>query len=207
MKNSGLIVATLIFFFIVNTIYFWETRIGALAFPAFLFLVFIYLILILVLVRQLILLFTEKPASKLRIFQVVLLIIVLLLTGYKPSGLIDFEKIDTADLLVARKKGTANCNTTLRLKPDSGFTIRDICFGVTETRGNYHIVNDTIYFTYGQNIKWKDLKYRFAVIAEAEHYTAYPLVLKLYKDNQDTTGYYYFITKNNLGIKIKEPTR
>lgn len=108
MKNSGLIVTTLIFFFIVNTIYFWETSIGALAFPVFLFLVFIYLILILVLVRQLILLFTEKPASKLRIFQVVLLIIVLLLTGFKPSGLIDFEKIDTADLLVARKKGTAN---------------------------------------------------------------------------------------------------
>lgn len=208
MRNSGLILIALVFFFIVNTTYYWETKIGALVFPAFLFLVLIYLILIIVLIRQLILLFGEKPASKIRLLKVILLIAVLVLTGYKPSGLIDFEKIDTSsDLLIARREGTASCSTVFRLKQDSGFTIRDICFGVTETVGKYHIVNDTIYLTYGQNIKWKDLKYRFAVIEEAEHYTDHPLVLKLYKHKQDTSGYRYFITKNNLGIQIKKPVR
>ena len=97
----------------VNTTYYWEGKLGLFAFPAFLLLVVIYAGLGITLVKQLYFLIKEKFVDYQRLLKVGLLTIVLVLTFYKPFGLIDFDKLEGGDILIAEREGSANCMTTL----------------------------------------------------------------------------------------------
>lgn len=204
MKNKGPIIITAIFFLVVSTTYYWEGKLGILAFPAFLVLVVLYLGITIALFRQIYFLINEKFADKQRLFMVGLLTIILLLTFYKPFGLIDFDKLEGEDVLIARREGSANCMTTFKLKDDFTFRERNVCFGVTEVIGTYRVSNDTIYFERVKRGKQEDIMYEFAVIEELELYTENPIALKLCKNKNDTIGFYYFIGKNELNIKPKK---
>jgi len=93
-----------------------------------------------------------------------LLTIVLVLAFFKPFGFIDFDKLEGGDLLIAEREGAANCMTTLKLKDNFTFRETNVCFGVTEIKGNYHLQNDTIYFDNVNIGRHEKGFYKFAVI-------------------------------------------
>lgn len=209
MKNKGLLITTIIFFLIVNTTYYWEGKLGLFAFPAFLILVIIFLGLGVALIRQIYFLVKEKFADKKRLINIGLLILVLTLTFLNPFGLIDFDKLEGDNILIAEREGAANCMTTLKLKDNFTFSERSVCFGVTETKGNYHLQNDTIYFDNVSLGRHENEFYKFAVIEpskfnkDGKHFD-----LTRYKSLIDTVGHELWITKNDLNkLKNKKPDR
>ena len=209
MKNKRLIITTIIFFLIVNTTYYWEGKLGLFHFPVFLILVVIYFGLGLALIRQIYFIIREKFTDKTRLINIGPLTIVLTLTFLKPFGLIDFEKLESDNILVAEREGSANCMTTLKLKDDFTFSERSVCFGVTEIKGEYHIQNDTIYFDNVSLSRDENEFYKFAIIEpskfdkDGKHFD-----LTRYKSLTDTIGHELWITKNELNkLKSKKQNR
>jgi hypothetical protein len=199
MKQKGLIIITIAFFLIVNTTYFWEGKLGLFAMPTFLILVLVYLGLAIVLLRQLYFVFKEKFADKFRLLTLGLLAAVLSLTFFFPFGVIDFDRLSGDDLLVAQREGAANCMTTFKLKSNKTFIEKSVCFGVTEIKGNYKLVHDTIYFQNVELGRHEDGFYKFAIIRpskynkDSKHFD-----LVRFKDFSDTAGHVLWIVKNNL---------
>jgi hypothetical protein len=85
-------------------------------------------------------------------------------------GLVDFDKLEGDELLVAEREGSANCMTVLKLKDDLSFRERNVCFGVTETTGTFHIQNDTIFFSNVNLGRHEGEFYKFAVIKPSQYY-------------------------------------
>lgn len=209
MKNKGLIITTIIFFLTVNTTYYWEGKLGLFAFPAFLILAVIYLGLGIALIRQIFFSVREKFTVKNRLITIGLLILVLALIFFNPYGLIDFDELEGDNLLIAEREGSANCMTTIKFKDDFTFSERTVCFGIMETKGSYHLQNDTIYFDYVSISRHENEFYKFAVIEpsklnkDGKHFD-----LKRYKNLTDTVGHELWITKNELNkLKSKKPNR
>lgn len=209
MKNKGLIITTIIFFLIVNTTYYWEGKLGLFAIPVFLLLVVIYFGLAISLLRQIYFAFKEKLLDKSRLFYIGLLTLVLALTFFRPFGLVNFDKLEGGDILVAEREGAVNCMTTLKLKNDFTFRERNICFGVTEIKGKYRLQNDTIYFDNVELGRHENEFYMFAVVKpskfnkDGKHYD-----LMRYMNLTDTIGHKLWITKNELHkLKDKKPNR
>lgn len=199
LKNKGLIITTIIFFLIVNTAYYWEGKLGFFAIPAFLILAFMYLGLGIALIRQIYCLIKENFADKKRLINIGLLTLVLTLTFLKPFGLIDFDKLEGDNVLIAEREGSANCMTTLKLKDNFTFSERSICFGMTETKGNYYLQNDTIYFYKVRLGRHENEFYKFAVIEPSKfNKDGKHFCLKRYKSLTDTIGNELWITKNEL---------
>ena len=209
MKNKGILITTILFFLIVNTTYYWEGKLGLFAFPAFLILAVAYFIFAIALIRQIYFAFKEKFKNNFRSLTIGVLTLVLALTFIKPFGLVDFDKLEGDNVLVAEREGAANCMTTIKLKDDFTFSERSVCFGVTETKGNYHLQNDTIYFDNVSVGRHENEFYKFAVIEpskfnkDGKHFD-----LKRYKSLTDTVGHELWITKNELNkLKNKKPNR
>lgn len=193
----------------VNTTYYWEGKLELFAFPTFLLLVIVYFGLGIALIKQIFFLIKEKFADKQRLLKVGFLTVVLVLTFYKPFGLIDFDKFEGGDLLIAEREGSANCWTTLKLKDDYTFRERIGCFGVSEIKGTFKIANDTIYFDNIQLGRHGESFYKFAVIKPSNFDNPKILGdLMRYTDLTDTVGHFLWITKNELSkLKDKKPNR
>lgn len=209
LKNKGLLITTIVFFLTVNTTYYWEGKLGLFAIPAFLVLVVIYLGLTIALARQIYFAKKEKLVDKSRFLLIGLLTTVLVLTFIRPFGLVNFDKLEGDNLLIAEREGAANCMTTLKLKDDYTFSERNVCFGVTEIKGNYHLQNDTIYFDNVSVGRHENEFYKFAVIKpskfnkDGKHFD-----LTRYKSLTDTVGHELWITKNEISkLKNKKPNR
>ena len=199
MRHKGLIIATVIFFLIVNTNYFWQTKIGILAIPTFLLLVGVYIVLAGLLIGQLFFSIREKFADKQRLLVVALLTTVLALTILKPTGLINFDKLEGKDLFIAQREGSANCMITFKLKENNKFLERSVCFGVTEIRGDYKLKGDTIVFSNVELGRGESDYYEFAIIKQTDNkYKDRLGDLIRYKDQNDTTGQEIWIIKNDL---------
>jgi hypothetical protein len=209
LKNKGLFITTIFFFLTVNTTYYWEGKLGLLAFPAFLVLVVIYFGLAIALVRQIYLAVKEKLVDKFRLLLIGLLTIVLALTIIKPSGLVNFDKLEGDNLLIAEREGVANCTTTLKLKNNFTLRERNVCFGVTEIKGNYYLQNDTIYFENVRVGRHENEFYKFAVIEPSKfNKDGKYFDLTRYKSLTDTVGHKLWITKNDLNkLKDKKSNR
>ncbi|HEX7902322.1 MAG TPA: hypothetical protein VF487_00485 [Chitinophagaceae bacterium] len=199
MKIKGLIITTLVFFLLVNTSYYWEGKLGLFAVPAFLLLATVYLGLTIALLRQLYLTFKERFVQRRRFIVIVLLTTVLLSTLFKPMGIIDFDRLEGNDVLVAEREGAANCLTTLKFKDDFTFRERIGCFGVTEIKGTFRVVQDTIYFDNVVLGRHENEFYKFAVIKPTKFDNSKILGnLIRYKNTSDTVGHELWITKNEL---------
>jgi len=164
LKNKGLFITTITFFLLVNTTYFWEGKLGLFAVPAFILFVAVYFGLAIALLRQIYFSVKEKFKQNHRFILIGLLTTVLLLTYFKPLGIVDFDKFEGTDILIAEREGAANCLTTLKLKDDYTFRERIGCFGVSEIKGTFRVANDTIYFDNIQLGRHEDSFYKFAVI-------------------------------------------
>lgn len=199
MKQKGLFITTIFFFLIVNTTYFWEGKLGFFAFPVLFLLVIVYLILVFLLLRQFFFAFREKFIEKQRLVIIGTLLVVLTVTLLKPNGLINFDKLQGKDLLVAEREGAANCMTTLKLKENNKFTERIVCFGVTELKGNYELKGDTIFFKHNGKFRHKSGYHKFGVIKKFDTMRLkYLGDIVMYKSLSDTTGLDLWITKNEL---------
>jgi hypothetical protein len=194
----------MLFFLIVNTAYYWEGKLGLWAFPAILLIVVAYLILAVLLFRHIYYLVKEKFTNRHRFFIVGLLTIVLALAFFKPNGVINLDKLDGSDILIADAEGAANCMTTLKLKDNFSFKERAVCFGVKETKGKFHIKNDTIFFYNVKQNRWKEEYYEYAVIMPLQYESdKFIADLVMYKNRTDTYGLKLQVTKNDLN-KLKQ---
>ncbi len=209
MKNKGLLITTIVFFLLVNTTYYWEGKLGLFAIPVFVFLVAVYFGLALALFRQIYLLGKEKFKQTNRFILIGLLTTVLLLIYFKPLGIVDFDKSEGTDILIAEREGAANCLTTLKFKDDYTFRERIGCFGISEIKGTFRVVNDTIYFENIQLGRQIESFYKYAVIKPTKFDNPNILGdLIRYKDLTDTVGHFLWITKNDLSkLKDKKPNR
>jgi len=196
MKHKVQITTLIIFFLITNTTYFWEDKVGFFGMLIYLVFKIVYFVFLVVFIIQLFLAIKEKFKNKSRFLPIGLLAFVLLLTFLYPAGIINFEKLlERENLLVAQGEGAANCTTTFYLKDDFTFIQKIACFKVERVKGTYRISNDTIYFIDGK----ENIKYEFAIIEEMEHHT----ILKLFKNNNDTTRINFPVFKNDLKINCK----
>ncbi len=199
MKRKALTITAIVFFLIVNTNYFWESKLGYIAFPAFIVLTIVYLVLLAGLIGQIYASIKEKFNNRQRLFNIVLLLAVLGLTFLFPGGLINFEFLEGKDLLIAQREGSANCTTTFKLKQNNKFIERRICFGVTEIKGDYKIKDDTIFFSNVELGRDEDEFYAYAVFKELNSNNKKLLgELVRFKNYSDTTGHELWITKNEL---------
>ena len=133
---------------------------------------------------------SEKFKSNSRTFLLVVMALVIGLTLYKPFGLIDFDKLEGKDLLVAQREGVANCMTTLKLKEGGIFVERSVCFGIKKTNGKYKLENDTIWFS--DTKRGVDF-YEFGVIKEIRNDSQEIL---LFNNRNDTIPLNLFVRKN-----------
>lgn len=203
MKPKTLLVITLLFFITLNTAYYWEGSFGLYFFPFVLFLGVIYLWMVFLFFQQLYWLIKERFTDKKRLLVTSILTAVLLLTFYRPFGLINFARFESEGMLVAEREGAANCMTTFKLKDDFTFKEKTACFGISETSGRYHLQHDTIYFDNVSVGRHEDKYYEFAVIKPSKFYPdSKHFDLVRYESLADTVGVTLWVTKNELG-KLK----
>lgn len=195
MKQKRLYIATLIFFFIVNTAYFWESKMGIFAMLTFLLLVIYFLVLSALLFGQLIFITREKFKNTKRLYLIVLMAFVLGYTLLFPGGLINFRIFESNSVLIAQSEGAANCMTTIELKENKTFVEKNICFGVTETTGTYRLKSDTIFFENIDLGRQESDFYKFAVIKKNGKNSSELLIFENYAD---TVGIPFFIVRNEL---------
>ncbi|WP_299531208.1 hypothetical protein [Ulvibacterium sp.] len=198
MKRKKLLLATIIFFLLINTTYFWIGETGILAMFIFILLFVSFLILAVVLIGQVYFLIKEEFKDGNRIWTVGILFFVLGSAAFFPTGIMDFEKLESESLLVAEREGTANCTTTLKLKKNKKFIEENICFGISETKGTYRIVNDTIYFENVSLGPHESEFYEFATITKEKDFGNYSGEILRFRNSSDTTGVALWILKNEL---------
>lgn len=182
----------------MNTANYWEGNLGAFAIPAFLLLLLCFLVLGVLLLRQAFLSAREKFRDKERLLLIALLAIVLTTTFLFPRGLIDFEKFQGEDLLIAQREGVANCMTTLKLKDNHRFVERNVCFGIAETTGQYRIAGDTVYFENVSHGRDQTAYFEFAIIRDNDEKKEFLGELTRFRDRADKIGMPLPIVKNEL---------
>jgi hypothetical protein len=196
LRSKGLIIITISLFLIVNLNYYWEGKLGILAFPTFIFLATVFLILAIICIVQMIKGIKEKFSNKDRNRTMVIMAISLGLIFLKPSGLINFDKLEGEDLLIAQREGTANCMVTFKLKANNKFRERSVCFGVSEARGIYEIKNDTVFFSEVSLPIGEEKFYAFAILRKSKNKHKETVVL--YRNRKDTSGVELFVRKNEI---------
>lgn len=198
-KFKGLLITVIIFFLLVNTVYFWEGKLGFLAFIVYLILIVIYIGLFVICFKHLYFSIKEKFKNKPRLIILSILIVVLISTFLKPKGLIDFDNLSGNDLLIASNEGVGNCTTTLKLKDNNKFRIRIICFGVNEIKGTYKVLNDTIFFENKESEVSQNYSYKYAIIKQSK-YEINKLVIEFSQviSSKDTIISEFSIMKNEL---------
>ena len=161
------------------------------------FLFSIYITFIFILLAQLYYGIKEDFKNIKRLFCIGIIFIVLLLTYLKPFGLINFEKFESKDLLIAYKEGVANCSTRLKLKENGKFNERNVCFEISEISGEYVLKNDTIFFK-NINSEQNEKYYEFAIIKKVNISNSNKIKLIRYNNQNDTIGNILWIKKNEL---------
>jgi len=163
MENRKLIIVTIIFFLLININYYLEEIIGFLMMPLFIISILLYIILFVLMLGQLIKSIQESFSNKKRLISIGIVMILLALIYSKPNGVINYDSFNKS-ILIANNEGGGNCSSTLKLKDDNTFKQRNVCFGVEIIKGNYSVINDTIFFKNNSNYK-----YRFATITKGKN--------------------------------------
>jgi len=199
MKHKRLLIATILFFILINTTYFWEGKLGMVAMLTSLLLIISFLVLTFLLFRQIYISIKEKFIDKQRLIVIAILTLTLVIPVFFPAGLINFEKFESESILIAQREGAANCLTTLKLKKNKKFNERTVCFGITEITGTYKLIGDTIFFDYDSPSRQQNKYYKFAIIKNVDsNNKKYKGDLVRFEDNSDTTGIALWIIKNEL---------
>ena len=140
--------------------------------------------------------FKENFSNRNRNWTIGIMAIGLGLVILKPSGMINFDKLEGEDVFIAQREGAANCTTTLKLKQNHQFKERNVCFGVSEVRGNYEIKNDTIFFSDLNVPSGDEAYYKFGILKTSKYRNEKALFR--YRNHSDTIGHELWITKNEI---------
>lgn len=199
MRYKSLIISSIAFFVLINTVYFWAAQVGVFAIPIFMLLITAYIFFAGILIRNAYNAIKEKFNDPQRLIAIVLLAVILTSIYLKPTGFIDFEKFEGENLLVAEREGSANCNTTFQLKENNQFIERSVCFGISVVKGTYEIKGDTIFFSQVNLGRVETAYYQYAIIRKAQFDNKKIIAdLVRYKNHNDTIGSPLWITKNRL---------
>ena len=190
LKLKTLLVIGILFFLIVNTTYFWEEYFQYLVFPLFILQAIIFFVLVIAFIFQLFFIVKERLSNRLRNLVVLVLFLVITLTIYKPFGIIDFEQWEGEDIMVAYYEGVANGGTTLKLKENGSYTVKEVYFGLKKYKGGYKLSNDKVFFNYSKNDK--EPMYKYAVISGKS------LLVTFSKNDSLKMPLPFMIIKNNL---------
>lgn len=207
MKKYLIIISSIIFFLLVNSSRLWEKLPGLwdLFLSGLLFIGFI--ILAIILIVQSVKLIKNRFTQKLTIINCILLSTVLFLTVIFPFGLIDFNKFEEPNLILAQYEGSANCTTTLKIKDSDRFIQRSICFGVDEYYGKYEIIGDTIKLYYDKKSSF-DSEYAFGVIMLDSNQTDKKIGrIIYYRDTADDNPLPMRILEYKLSKMIDKPIK
>ena len=198
MKHKTLLFITFIFFLLLNTTYYWEPMLGGWAMLSTVILLLAFIFLAIALCYQ-IFLAIRKGGDKSRLILISILILVLSTTALRPGGIINFEKLEDKDLLIAGREGVANCFTILKLKENGTFYIRESCFGVDKNTGTYNINKDTVRFKFDSNLR-NNKSFAFGIIKLDHNHKGKTLgQIDFYKAlNDSIAANTLYITKNDL---------
>jgi hypothetical protein len=139
----------------------------------------------------------EKLKDRSRLVLISVMLIVLVSTVTKPEGIVDFEKLEGRDLLIAGRTGVASCHIILKLKENNKVLFREVCFGIDSQLGSYSISKDTVKFHF---IGRHSFEYGIIRISNNSH-AKYDGEIALYKNKADTTPMFLAIVKNTLSKK------
>lgn len=153
-----LLIFILIFFMLINTSYFWEGKLFGLSLLVILILAIVYIVLIIIALVQLVLVIKERFKNRLRNIVLAVSVSVVILVALFPRGIIRYDLLESDVLLLASREGAANCTIALKLRKNNTYSVRNVCFGITETSGDYTLKGDTIFFD--------SEKYGYGVIKE-----------------------------------------
>ncbi|UQB70369.1 hypothetical protein [Epilithonimonas zeae] len=129
-------ISVLILFILINTSYYWEGEFGFLSFLIFIILFIWFCILSIELIRQVYISSENRFNDKLRNYLIGFMILCLTLIIIKPTGIINFDKLEGENLFFAQAEGAANCTSTMKIKKDNNkFSYESICFGIEKTKG------------------------------------------------------------------------
>ena len=148
MKKILIIIISIIYFLLVNTSRLWEKLPGLWDIIIMGVLVAGFIILTIILIVQIVKIFRNRFTQKINIINSVLLTTILTITAIFPFGIIDYNKFEEPNQIIAQYEGVANCTITLKIKYSNRFTQRNICFGADEYYGKYEMVDDTIKLFY-----------------------------------------------------------
>jgi hypothetical protein len=183
----------------MNTSYLWESKLGLWAFPVFIFLFIFYIVLAITLIYQVYWIIKERFKNKKRNIIVVVMSCMLGIMFFWRNGIINFDKWEGNDLLIAVREGSANCTTTLKLKSNNKFIEKSICFGMSEVRGDYLLKGDSIFFSNVKLGRGESQYYEFAIIRPSEFQSQIIIgELKRFMNYNDTLPNDLSITKNEL---------
>lgn len=183
----------------MNTSYFWMDKLGLFAIPFSIFLFLLYITLVLALLYQVYWVINEKLQNRKRNILVLVMGVALILIFLWQDGIINFEKYEDKDLLVAEREGAANCYTILKLKENNKFVEKSICFGVAEITGKYLIKGDSIFFSDVQLGRNANEYYQFALIKQSTSENKKIIgELKRFMNLSDTLPHELWITKNEF---------
>lgn len=197
MRNS-LLIATIVFFLLVNSTQLWEGKIGEYSMLTFMILIVYFLVLSIIFIGQIIGALTEKFKVHQRLLLIGIMGFVLTTSFLFPNGLFHFGKHKEESLFIARREGAANCTTTLRFEADQTFSEMTVCFGTHVTKGDYNIVGDTIYFENVSSARTDEDFFEFALIKKESEMNRSLGDIVRFKNKSDTVGVALWIIKNDL---------
>mgnify|MGYP000639798054 CR=1 FL=1 len=194
-KYNTILIATFLFFLLINTAQLWEGKIGFFAIPTILLMAIYFFILIIVFIFQLYKGLKEKFQLKKRLRLLGFLFFTLSTTLIFPSGLINYERFESKSILIAQREGAANCMTTLKLRENNTFTEKVYCFGITEINGEYTRSGDTVFFKTTSPKRQGDEFYEYAIIKNENNNL---FNFGCYMNSTDSIGNWLTIIKNEL---------
>lgn len=156
-----------------------------------------FLILGIILVIQLLKLLKRDYSRISKIVSIVIGSLVLLTTYIYPYGLIDFTHFEPETKLEASRVGGGNCNQKLKLYVDQTFIERERCFSTSTTKGNWKLLNDTIFFSNVIKGASIDEYYSIAIIKQSNLIGSMKS-LQRFRSKNDTIGHEIFIFKNEI---------
>jgi len=154
----------------------------------------LWFILLGIAIYQLIKLAVEKIKNYQRLLFVSIILILGFLSYTEPMGMINWEKYEGQNILVAEREGTANCRTIIKLKENNKLKYISRCFGVDFHLGTYELRKDTLYFELEKNVGYMD-KYSYATLLKSKTDTTKYKRMILHKNFED---------KRSLSFSIKE---
>ena len=163
----------------------------------------LWFVMLCIALYQVVKLALEKPKYYQRLLYVGVILVLSFLSFAEPMGLIDWEKYEGQNLLVADREGTANCRTILKLKADNKFKYINRCFGVDFHLGTYKFINDTLHLQLKRDVGYMD-KSSFATLVKSDKDSTIYVRLILHENYESKRKLSYLIREIEVAKLLTE---